>query len=135
MSNDTYDPEMGQMLFGQPHQEYKASDLVLAVIRFVEERLARAYWNVHQQSMRPCDNSGDRFDCDTFSIHAYSWNEDEDQQFNFRWRDFRVSWYKYAGRGSSMNRELSPNEVSDMLLECLSAIDDWYEENKTEEDF
>ena len=37
------------------------------------------------------------------------------QPFNFRWRGIEISWYKWFGRGTSSNIEITPNMASEML--------------------
>lgn len=110
-----YEPELGQALFGQPHQNYAADELCEACMAVVGA-LLEAKLNLH-----PMENSGDKFDCDVFSAHAYSWGDDE-QPWNFKWRNFRVSWYKYLGRGMTMNMPLSADMAAEMLAECIGAI-------------
>jgi len=58
----------------------------------------------------------------SFDQPSYSWNEEEEQDFNFKWRDFKVSWYKYFGRGMTMNREISNEELREMLLEFIEEV-------------
>ena len=118
-----YEPELGQALFGQPYKEYGASDLLIAALREIGRELDRVMWNIHQKVYSsPFDNTGNSFKCDVFEAEAYSWNEDYDQQFNFKWHDVEVSWYKYLGRGTTVNQKISNNKISEMLDDCLSAI-------------
>lgn len=70
----------------------------------------------------PFENTGEQFNGESFSVHAYDWNEENEQDFNFKWRDFKVCWYKYLGRGMSMNRNLSRNEMQEMVRECILEI-------------
>ena len=118
-----YEPEIGQALFGQPSQEYEASNLLVAALNAIREDLLRVYWNINQKEMEdPFSNSGNKYKNDIFEIEAYSWNEDVVQPYNFKWKDFEVSWYKYLGRGTSTNREIEPKEINQMLNECLEAL-------------
>lgn len=41
---------------------------------------------------------------------------------NFEWRDVKVWWYKYLGRGTYANKELTPEIVNEMLNDCLNNI-------------
>ncbi len=41
---------------------------------------------------------------------------------NFRCGDFEVSWYKYLGRGMSMNRAVSEAESVQILTRCLESV-------------
>ena len=114
---EPYQPELGQGLYGQPWQR-------LAVPSYLETALGliAAVMPHDGYGGTPFDNSGMRFEGDVFKVHAYSWDEDEEQEWNFAWRDLRVSWYKYLGRGMSMNRAVAVREVAEMVKECLDAL-------------
>jgi hypothetical protein len=73
----------------------------------------------------PFANSGNKFYCDTFEAESYSWDDEVDQPWNFKWRDIEVSWYKYFGRGMSVNKNVSDKEIEEMLDECHKAIDQY----------
>jgi len=79
-------------------------------------------WHATRGNENPFSNTGARFDGEKFKAHAYSWNDDEDQEFNFAWRDVRVSWYKYLGRGMTINRDVTDEEVAEMLRECIEEL-------------
>lgn len=118
-----YEPELGQIAFGQPFKEFQASELLIAALEAIREELARVYWNNNQKEIDdPFGNTGGKYKNKTFEVEAYSWNEKKRQPYNFKWKDFEVSWYKYLGRGTSCNREISPNEINDMLEDCLKSI-------------
>lgn len=109
----TFEPELGQMMFGQPWQKHELppeweeclSVLGSAVKTFTE-------------GDNPASNTGWRHDGKLFSMHAYDWGDDE-QPWNFKWRSVRVSWYKWLGRGTSANQELGAPLAYEMLTECL----------------
>ena len=118
-----YVPELGQALFGQPTRKYPASNLLEAALVQIDNELSRAMWNNAQKEYpSPFGNTGNSFVCDVFEVYAYSWNKDIPQPYNFRWRDVDVSWYKYLGRGMSVNQELTNDKISAMLDECLIAV-------------
>lgn len=119
---EKYEPEIGQSLFGQPWKEYKASELLIAALNAISEELRRVYWNNNQEELAdPFRNTGNEYKNDTFHVQAFSW-KDKEQPYNFKWRDFEVSWYKYLGRGTSINRPISNDEVAEMLTDCLESI-------------
>lgn len=109
-----YEPELGQMCFGQPWQLLKISGKVERALQALQ-----CAWNAIRRDDNPFENTGARYDGKNFQVHAYSWNDEEEQEFNFAWRDVRVSWYKYLGRGTTINREMSDVEVAEMLHECM----------------
>lgn len=109
-----YSPELGQAVFGQPWQSLEPDRLTQAAIG----ALAGIWYALGDPNNDPFSNSGHRFDGDNFQVHAYSW-EDEEQPFNLKWRDFTASWYKHANRGLSVNRQLNPDEVGEMISEFV----------------
>ena len=124
MSED-YEPELGQMAFGQPHQQFKVSPIVDAALGFIRERLEVALWNVHQREKQtPFANAGETFTTDVFDAQAYSWADDA-QPYNFKWGAVEISWYKYLGRGMSANMKITPEMAEKMLIECVASISAW----------
>lgn len=100
-----------------------ATHLLRAALREIERELCRVQWNHFQEEYEsPFANTGNRFECPAFAVHAYNWNESENQEWNFRWRDVRVSWYKYLGRGTMVNRLLTESEIGELLDDCLAAL-------------
>jgi hypothetical protein len=121
----TFEPELGQMVFGQPFKDHKVSNLVEAALRRIRDELSRVMWNVNQEHYEsPFCNTGSDFKCDRFEVQAYSWG-DEEQPFNFKWRGVEISWYKYLGRGMSANTAISALTASEMLDDCLDALVLW----------
>lgn len=118
-----YIPELGQAVFGQPHKELEVPRIVEAALLMISEELNRVQSNKYSDWNNPFDNTGNKYECPIFTVEAYSWNEDYAQPFNFKWRGFQVSWYKYFGRGMSMNREISSMELIYMLNECMDYLD------------
>ncbi|MBU0847251.1 hypothetical protein KKH23_08735 [Patescibacteria group bacterium] len=114
-----YEPELGQAAFGQPFQKFPCPD-------YVEDALEVIRWLLifrgEDCTPDPFANSGARFECDVFKVHAYSWSDEVVQEYNFTWRDIRVSWYKWMGKGMSINRHTTWDEMREMLRECLQAL-------------
>lgn len=124
-------PELGQMAFGQPCQYYGCSNLMEAALVSISGELERIRCNIHQKVMpNPFGNSGETWECDEFKVEAYSWNDEYNQPYNFKWKDIEVSWYKYIGRGMSQNRQISAEEIGTMLNACLGALKDYGNQNK-----
>ncbi len=118
-----YDPELGQMAFGQPWKRFEASELLIAALEYLREEIARVYWNnVQHKILDPFGNTGGSYETKVFRVEAYSWDEDERQPFNFKCGPIKISWYKYLGRGTSVNKELSPAEINEMLEKCLKSV-------------
>lgn len=122
MSDNLYEPEIGQAIFGQPYKEYPVPEIMDAALEFLRQEIKRIMWNLGQGAHDPFGNFGDVFECETFQVHTYSWPEDG-QPWNFRYPKLglEISWYKYLGRGMSSNMIIDPNMASDVLLDCLDA--------------
>lgn len=127
--SEQYEPELGQMLFGQPFKEYKVPKIWKAALVALYEELDRVMGNITQTNYsNPFENTGNSFSCDTFEVHAYSWVDDE-QPYNFKWKDVEIGWYKYLGRGMSANQDLIPDLAAEMLTECLAACREYEKEH------
>lgn len=70
--------------------------------------------------INPTNNSAEKYENEVFSMAAYDWSEE--RHWNFRWRDFEMSWYKYIGRGVEVNRPLSAEEIVEMIQECVGSV-------------
>ena len=114
---EPYQPELGQGVFGQPWQELAVPEYLEKALELMAGVLPNDEWGYNA-----FDNTAAQFECDVFKVHAYSWDEEPVQVWNFAWRDLRVSWYKYLGRGMSMNRAVTVQEVAEMVRECMDAL-------------
>lgn len=122
MTDKKYEPELGQAIFGQPYKEHPVPEIWDAALEAVRNTLDIVMWNIHQKKYAsPFGNTGNSFKCDVFEARAYDWSEEE-QSFNFKWRDVEISWYKYHGRGMSANKKLSADLAAEMLEECNAAL-------------
>ena len=117
-SQALYQPELGQAVFGQPAQELECPMHVVAVLR----ALAQQWEVIRPQDPNPFDNTGAFYECEGLSVQAYSWNEDVEQPWNLRWEDIEVSWYKYLGRGMSINKEVSVSRAQELRVACLALL-------------
>ena len=102
---------------------YGVPNYVEAALNKIDTELDRVMWNVRQEEYEsPFGNTGGGYKDDIFEAEAYDWNEDSEQEYNFKWRDYKIRWYKYCGRDMESNRYMSPQECAEMLDECLSDI-------------
>ena len=130
MTDKKFEPELGHAIFGQGWQDHDASPMLEAALVAIDRELDRVMWNINQkQYSSPFGNTGNDFECPTFKVEAYSWNEEYDQPFNFKWKDVEISWYKYLGRDTSVNQNISNDRIAEMLNECLEAIRQYEKEN------
>ena len=102
---------------------YEVPNYVQAAFRQIDEELSRVMWNIHQEEFEsPFDNTSNQFSNDVFEVEAYSWDDEYDQKYNFKWQDYKVRWYKHSRRDPEANRYMSPEECAKMLDECLESI-------------
>lgn len=100
----------------------KFLDFVTVVLRGIEEELERVMWNITQEDYSsPFGNTGNSFRNEVFEVHAYDWGDDR-QDYNFRYKDIEISWYKYLGRGMYLNREVSLGELYKMWGDCVASL-------------
>jgi len=127
MKEKRYIPELGQAAFGQPWKEFEVPVIWEAALAYLDSELSRVMWNIHQKEYSsPFANTGISFEeCDVFSIYAYSWDFESEQEYNFKWRDIEINWYKYLGRGMSTNALLTAELAAEMLEDCLAAVEEY----------
>lgn len=123
---DVYFPELGHAIFYSNNvKKYNCEKYLVALLRDIARELERVMWNRTQKEYaNPFENSGnvDGFKNDIFEVHAFDWNEDSDQQYNFKYKDVEISWYKYLGRDVSINREISPEYAIRMYNNCIKSL-------------
>jgi len=126
MSN--FEPELGQLGFSNTEwQEHKVPELAIAALRALADEIERVEWNRTQEDYSaPTNNSGSHFKTDKFEMNAYCWCDGDAHPKgcppNFKWRDVVINWYKYLGRGTSSNTELTPELINTMLEDCLESV-------------
>jgi hypothetical protein len=98
------------------------NELLIAALRSI----GHAVWiytnNTKGDGIDPTENNGSEFMNDTFEMRAFDWSDPEVYAPNFKYKNFEVEWYKYLGRGMETSRALAPNEINDMLKDCLSSL-------------
>jgi len=125
-----YEPGLGQYVFGQPYKEYDCPEWLVALLDYIENELDRVYWNINQKEIEsPFRNTGNKFKNAVMEVEAYSWDDEKEQKYNFKWRDIEISWYKYLGRGTSVNKEVTLKEGIKMLNNCLQELRKWERES------
>ena len=102
-----------------------SDNFIDAILTYIEQDWLRVMWNIHQEEYddrNPFRNTGATYENPTFKVRAYDWSEDSDGLPNFEWRDLKIYWYKYCGRGLYLNRETTHSELAEMLEDCLKAL-------------
>jgi len=116
--NKIFEPELGQMFFGQSWQELECPEFVVSLLRVLGELLKQKKLVEYD----PTSNNGAQYKNNVFEIQAYSWNEDEEQSYNFKWKDVEVSWYKYLGRSTTINKVIDIEHAIQMFCECVDSL-------------
>lgn len=68
---------------------------------------------------------GQDFKSDVFEMHPYWWGDEnapEAYRPNFKCGDLEVRWYKYIGRGMSVNRAVTRRELESIFRHCRQSI-------------
>lgn len=106
--------------------EFDCPEYVVALIREIARQVGILEWNRTQEDFAcPTDNTGSRWENDTFSLRAYYWGDDEEEASipNFKCGDIEVEWYKRLGRGTTINRLITPDEAVAMFDRCIASVD------------
>jgi len=122
---ERYSPEIGQLAFGCPTSQYACPEFVEAGLAHLANEIERVLWNTNQKTMAaPTENNGSQYATDAFEMRAYYWGDDKTLASlpNFRCGDFEVRWYKFLGRGMSMNKEIDANAFFELIEKCLTSV-------------
>lgn len=133
-----YEPELGQMFFGCPASKFACPEFIEAGLNHLASEIERVEGNIRQQEYSaPTGNNGGEYHTEAFQMRAYYWGycdcgaaEDSEQHAescalqlpNFKCGDFEVRWYKWCGRGMSMNREIDANEFFVLIDKCVESV-------------
>ena len=108
-------------------QRYEVSNLLLAALWYLRRNLEIYQLNCSIDSTDPFGNNAVEFKNDAFHVVSYDWvlaDQDKEQEYNFRWRDIKIWWYKYLGRGTECNQQLTNDQIEQMLEECLESLNE-----------
>ena len=124
--------ELGNLAFNHnTNQNYDCPYYVVALLKELGNQLERVYWNKNQEEYdNPFENTGNRFSNGVFEVQAYSWDDENPTDYNFKYyvgdkaniKDIEISWYKYLGRDTTVNQLLDSNIYIDMFNNCLYSI-------------
>lgn len=110
--------------------------LVEAVLKLIKFYLDIGYWNYYQQDTpSPFDNTGVNYHNKTFIVRAYDWVGDNSKP-NFEYKDFKVWWYKYCGRGMVVKttHSLTTDFLIKMSNDCIEAINKDFANRKAKDE-
>lgn len=122
--NDSLIENMGKaLLFSKVNEKYDCPTWVVALLKNLSEELERVMWNITQKEYdSPFYNTGNSFKCNTFEVYSYDWGKNSGKDYNFKYKDIEISWYKNLGRDTLINKIYSPNTIISMYNNCLKAI-------------
>ena len=124
----SFQPELGQAAFGAPWVEYDVSDIGSACIAALLDEIRRVFWNRAQRQVEfRSEDDAETWNAYGSAIewHAYWWgNEDADEarRPNLIFDGVAVHWYKWPGRGDSVDREMLPDDWARWLTGALAAV-------------
>lgn len=104
-------------------------EYIIALLQYIRGEIERRYWNRYQDEWREYVGSG----TNVFEWRAYYWgdNDEEHDKPNFKYNDIEIHWYKYLGRGTVINRDITPEEAIEMFNMCFANAGlDWEKEER-----
>ena len=118
------DLELGNIAFNtNKNQKYNCPRYLQALLNEIDNILCKVMWNIEQKEYEsPFKNTANTFKNKVFEVQAYSWNDDIQQQYNFKYKDIEISWYKYLGRDTTINKEIKPEEAIKMFDDCIESL-------------
>lgn len=70
----------------------------------------------------PFNNTGATFENDTFKVRAYQWDFNPLQDWNFKYKNIEIRWYKHLNRSPEINGGYTHKEMVRMYLDCINSI-------------
>lgn len=124
--NKPADLELGDIMFNTNHQQiYVCPKYVVALLSEISRMLDIVMHNkgmTYNDYDSPFSNTGNSYKNDVFEVQAYSWDDEHRQDYNFKWRDVEISWYKYLGRDTTINGEYSYQYMIMMFDKCMASL-------------
>lgn len=117
-----YQPELGQMMFGNPTGQYEVPNYADALIRdLIHNDIDTVFWNINQRKWDEYDDPA----IPGVVFRQYWWGDENAPEAalpNFAFRGVEIRWYKHPGRGMSCNQNLTPAQWAEWYEECHKAI-------------
>jgi hypothetical protein len=122
MKPKNYQPEMGQMCFGNKWEDYEIPEYANALLQHLIEEMKRVYWNNKQELFNECQYTK----INKVVYRPYYWGEDsrakQKPNFYILGDKVQVFWYKHPGRGMSVNRKMSMKGWIDWFNRVLKRL-------------
>lgn len=101
---------------------YQGIKWIEALLISIDDEIARLYWNKYQKEwLSPLGRDGGYYKNSTFELKSYDW-DNEKEQYNFKFGDFTISWYKHVKRGLEVSRDIDAEEFVFMYEECIQSL-------------
>lgn len=100
------DLELGNLLWNESNinQYYDCPRWVVSLLADIEREIDRVYWNENQKQWNSAfSNTGSEYIGTCFEVHAYNWDENKVQPYNFICGGIKISWYKHLRRNPTIN--------------------------------
>ena len=117
--------ELGNLIFNEHNksQKYICPEWVVEILRGIERKIELLHWNTFQNELdSPFQNTGARFNGSNFTVNAYSWDEENEQEWNFKYGDIEISWYKYLGRVTTINIDPDGKDFKERIVDMYDDI-------------
>lgn len=116
--------ELGNIMFNSnKNQMYECPEFIIDLLRGIERKLEIKYWNKNQKELEsPFGNTGNSIKIGNLLIQAYNWDEDSSDEYNFKYNDLEISWYKYLGRDTTINIDPKSKDFSEKIIGYYNEI-------------
>lgn len=126
--------ELGNLLFGNSRGRFEVprgiseDDFIWqeTFIEFMDEIGLDGYGYVENDELEKYKTERGGFENNTFIINPYYWGEDEEvmkePNFVFKPTGFTIDWYKYPLRDSYSNKEITFEELKEILRICKESV-------------
>jgi len=102
-----------------------APNFIIAGLDFLAAEIERVEWNKTQKEFQsPTRNYGTHYKTNIFKMCSYYWGEEQNlmNRPNFKYGKFEITWYKYLGRGTYINKEIDANEFFKIIDKCITNV-------------
>lgn len=122
VSMSTFNPELGQAIFGNPSGSFELSEFANALLHHLFQEIARVYGNVNQKQWQWLSDPK----IPGIEVRHYYWGDDPEEAArpNFTFGRVEIRWYKHPCRSASCNLALTEAEWVSWFNDCLKAIRD-----------
>ena len=114
-----------ESLYSDREFKHKAPDYVLEALLVISRGVETTcpHETIFHNNGTPFMNHGDERKTSAFHVQAYCWDDKLYQFYNFKWRNFKVLWYKHCQRSTTISRPMGEAECAVMLSECLKSLE------------